>query len=85
MSIKTAALIRRLQEKGYKQSQIRKETGLSKNQIAAALRQEKLDSCGEVERIGRLLLRRVPSWWTGDNEEFRNIVRANFADVLGDA
>lgn len=74
--------INKLRERGYTKGEIVKLTGISPHQVDNATRQQRLKECGELELMARRLLYKVPTWWDGTTEEWRRVVRCNFADVL---
>jgi hypothetical protein len=83
MTPELAAEIRRLRKRNFTRSEIMKLTGATKGQCDYIRKQ---DSCGtltDLELAARKLLYQVPVYWEGTTDEWRKIVRANFADVLG--
>jgi hypothetical protein len=77
-----ATRINKLRERGYTPAEITRLTGISKSKIDYVRRREQLAELSEIERTAIKLLYKVPVWWQHSNEEWRRVVRANFADVL---
>lgn len=81
-----AEKIEALQARGYRRADIMTLTGCTLGHykyVTSKMRQEAfLAQASELEITARKLLYQVPEHWRGTNEEWRQVVRANFADVL---
>lgn len=79
-----ASRIRQTHERGSTPAEIVNMTNITKSQIENESSRQRRKELSDLELTARRWMYRPPqSWWTGTDDAWRELVRANFGDALG--
>ena len=79
MNPQTQERARRLFAKGFGKTDISRLLDVTYSEVRYAV--DEAEGGVLVRREGQRLLKRVPAWWKGTPERYREVVTANFGDV----